>query len=89
MIMTIGQTKYDIDRNLASIRNILSSIGLSGFENVPLLLDLFSAFIAQSQTTINYGSVIGRSVTNSSYPHEVQYRDWETDRKSTRLNSSH
>ena len=26
---------------------------------------------------------------NIKYLYELQYRDWETDRKSTRLNSSH
>ena len=35
-----------------------------------------------------YGSRRG-SVRRSSVRHGGSYRDWETDRKSTRLNSSH
>ena len=37
---------------------------------------------------INHDNFTNHMITTNKKPN-IQYRDWETDRKSTRLNSSH
>lgn len=64
-------TPYDLERTQRAIKNILASLGLSGFENVPLILELFSNFISMNQFSMANGSVIGRKSDGSGPVEEL------------------
>ena len=68
-------------------------IGLSKYENVykgdEVVITKFSYEQAKNDFIKQYKEVIKGKVTTTYLYHTVSYRDWETDRKSTRLNSSH
>ena len=46
-------------------------------------------FLVEIYKIVERESGSGRSIIIKKFPHLTFYRDWETDRKSTRLNSSH
>ena len=51
-----------------------------------LTIILIALVVVLVITTINYGIKYNATKKRN---YELAYRDWETDRKSTRLNSSH
>ena len=59
---------------------VMNQAGQSGFAGGE------AAALGQMGGSIAFNTVLGREQT---YYFNVRYRDWETDRKSTRLNSSH
>ena len=90
--LTGASIKWALSKNVDTTGIIVVSTTSTGDSKISITgatAGQFTVFLASSETTGLSGKFFhsARVIDASTYP--GKYRDWETDRKSTRLNSSH
>ena len=81
----IGQEKLEID-----LKNLPKSAIVYDIVYKPLMTDLLQQAQSRGNKIITgIGMLIEQALVGFELWFKTRYRDWETDRKSTRLNSSH